>query len=205
MLGNRFGVELVVESQFQYLTVLIVVDSADRPCDQVLLALLLQFMGQTVGSILVTGLLPGGERPRIRADLALRIEALVEAAGGALVVTQLLAPKVAAGEPHGLRKRGVERLDLVLAEVGPKCLNAQERLADRASLVELGNALAPGAEAERFDGLLDAVEVVDDEFVPRLGGGGQVAGRHGDVIPAQEMSIGVEGQVSYGVASRLSF
>src|SRR3954447_18293644 len=138
--------------------------------------------------------LPRGEGAGVRADLALGIEPLVETPRPARRVAKLLAAEVATAVFDAMDERRVVGLDLLLAEVGAHRAHTQEGLADRASLLDDRDPLARcGTEAEELHRLLDSVEVLHCELIPRVGRSRQIAARHRGVVAAEQESIRFEG------------
>ena len=117
LVGDLLGRKLVEPGQLEHLAVVVVGDLADGPGDE-LLGLEPAELGSTAASATLAQLgVVSGERSVKRPGLALGLERLVEAARGALVVAQLLAPVVPAGVLHARHERGVELPELALAEV----------------------------------------------------------------------------------------
>ncbi len=122
---------------------------------------------QRVLDLVAQVLVVHGERLVIRTGLAVGPQARVDAAGGAFVVAQLLAPEVLARVLHAGDERRVEAPDLAVAEARPHRNHADVGLRGGAAPLVVGQAAAAGREAKRLDDLLDAIEVVDGELLPQ--------------------------------------
>src|SRR5436190_10746559 len=93
-LGDLICFQLLDVGQLEHLSMFVVLDLADAPRDEGLCPLLVELVDDVVGALLTARGLPGDERCVVGAGLALGVEALVQAPGRALDVTELLPPKV---------------------------------------------------------------------------------------------------------------
>src|SRR3954469_18114703 len=200
-LGDLLAVELLKVGELQDLAVLGVCNLRDPPADESGGVLARGLVGERLVGLRAAVGVVGGERGVVRAALAAGLPGLVEAAGAAALVAQLLAPVVEARVVHDAVHGGLVLAELVLAEAPPHGDDAQVGLGGRAADLVRRQPAAAG-EAEGLAERLDAVEALDGEVLPGAGGLVVAALRTGAGVAAQEQMIGFVGHPWGRVAHR---
>src|SRR3954454_17104166 len=118
-LGDLLAVELLEVGELQDLAVLGVCNLRDPPADEPRGVLARDLVGERLVGLRAALGVVGGERGVVRAALAARLPGLVEAAGAAALVAQLLAPVVEARVVHDAVHGRLVLAELVLAEAPP--------------------------------------------------------------------------------------
>src|SRR4051794_10388794 len=188
--GDRGAVQLLQPRQLQHRAVALVAHLADGPRDEPLglLAALLGGDRVLLGRAALGGV--GRQRGVVRAGLAARVEALVQAARAAAPVAELAPAVVEAGIMDRAVHRRAELAELALAEASAHRDDAQVALGRGAAHL-IRRQPGPAGEAKGAAQAGDAVEVVHGQLLPellRLVRPPAVAG--GDV-PAQQQVVGL--------------
>src|SRR3954453_6953016 len=190
--GDRVAVELLDVRELEHLAVVVVAQAADGPVDErlgLLPALLLEVRVVGAGAQLSV---VGGDRGVVRAAVAAVVPRRVEAAGGVLLVAQLLAPEVQAREVHDADHGRAELAELALAESRAHRDDAQVRLR-RGAVGVVAWQPGPAREAEAAAEDLDPVEVVLGEALPDLRRLVVAPAIAGDGVAAQQEMVGFVG------------
>src|SRR3954463_10622101 len=201
-LGDLLAVELLEVGELEDLAVLGVSHLRDPPSDEPRGVLARDLVVERLVGLRAPLGVVGGERGVVRATLAAGLPGLVEAAGAAALVAQLLAPVVQTRVVHDAVHRGLVLAELVLAEAPPHGDHAQVGLARRAADLVRRQAASAAGEAERLAERLDAVEALDGEVLPGAGGLVVAALLTGAGVAAQEQMIGFVGHPWGRVAHR---